>query len=456
MHPRQLLIRLVELALCSGVFCGGVLAGNISMPEPAPPFLEPQPDAKLTSQAAVRSATSSPTIEWTMHKSNDGTIPSAEEQKMVWLMNRARSQPTEEGIWLAESQDQDVAGGREYFNVDTGKLRTDFAAFPVRAPAAFDIRLHGASKAHSENLIDRDAQDHDGQIALVDQFGFNCNGGRFSVFAYANSALNTHAALNIDWGGPASNGGVQEPPGHRYAIMDEFSVSLSNVGLALVADSDPGTSLGPKVFSGAYCHAGGTAHNRFLVGTVWMDSNDNGEYDEGEGIGGVHVLPESGTYYAITSHAGGYAIPIDEPATFDVVFSGGGLGQRTATRSVVVGEDSVLLDVALSVSDTDEDGIVDFEDNCPAMGNSAQGDYDQDGVGDACDSDDDNDGLPDSYELRFELDPLNQHDATQDADGDGETNIAEYLAGTDPRNTRSNKTSRAKAITTIINSMLLD
>ncbi|MCI0364285.1 MAG: lamin tail domain-containing protein [Phycisphaerales bacterium] len=51
-----------------------------------------------------------------------------------------------------------------------------------------------------------------------------------------------------------------------------------------------------------------------------------------------------------------------------------------------------LFDGCTRLTDTDLDGIPDVEDNCPSIANSQQADCDNDGTGDTCDNDPDNNG----------------------------------------------------------------
>jgi hypothetical protein len=59
-------------------------------------------------------------------------------------------------------------------------------------------------------------------------------------------------------------------------------------------------------------------------------------------------------------------------------------------------------------------------------------DSDGDGIANVLDPDDDNDGMPDWWEVLYGLNPLNAADAGLDPDGDGATNLEEFLAGTNP------------------------
>lgn len=86
----------------------------------------------------------------------------------------------------------------------------------------------------------------------------------------------------------------------------------------------------------------------------------------------------------------------------------------------------------ISADDLDGDGIANNNDNCPSVNNHDQANFDQDQRGDACDLDDDNDGLPDIWEIRYGLNAHNANDAALDSDRDGLNNRAEYEHHTNP------------------------
>jgi hypothetical protein len=117
-------------------------------------------------------------------------------------------------------------------------------------------------------------------------------------------------------------------------------------------------------------------------------------------------------------------------------------------------------------ADTDGDGVSNFEEQ--ALGTDPRGtDSDGDGAEDGADAfpldpaawldtdgdglpdelygpsttglvedlDDDNDGMPDAWELEYGLDPKDPSDGPEDPDGDGRTNAQEFVSGTDPGET---------------------
>ncbi len=62
--------------------------------------------------------------------------------------------------------------------------------------------------------------------------------------------------------------------------------------------------------------------------------------------------------------------------------------------------------------------------------------------------DTDNDGMPDSFEIQYGLNPNDPNDASAHNDGDGLTNLEEYLAGTNPLLTDTDGDSLADNIDT--------
>ncbi|MBK8753890.1 MAG: hypothetical protein IPL99_20555 [Candidatus Competibacteraceae bacterium] len=343
----------MTLLIASGLLVGTTAFASASellhMAEPDPPLTLDLEYPVLLQLNPVPFVTAAPAAEWTYHRTADGQHPNGDEQALVWLMNRARRDPAAEGRWLATEPNSDVASGRSYFQVNTNLLQSEFASYAAKPPAAFDARLYQAAKMHSDDLISRDAQDHNQQFDQITAAGFRFTLARGSVFSYATSALNTHAAWNIDWG-PGDGSGMQPGRGHRMGLM-AIDFDYTNVGLAAVAETNPATAIGPLVVTGNYCYAtenGVDQFNVFLVGTVWQDKDKNGRYDPGEGYGNVMVQPSQGTYYAMTAAGGGYAIPVTASGALTVNFSGGGI--PSASRNVTVSGSSVLLDYQIDAA----------------------------------------------------------------------------------------------------------
>jgi chitinase len=99
-------------------------------------------------------------------------------------------------------------------------------------------------------------------------------------------------------------------------------------------------------------------------------------------------------------------------------------------------KDSVELCYDPQIADRDGDGIVDAQDAFPDDPTEWV-DTDGDGIGNNADPDDDNDMMPDAWEIRYGLNPL-VNDALSDLDGDGVSNLNEYISGTNPAQTPGN------------------
>jgi hypothetical protein len=122
------------------------------------------------------------------------------------------------------------------------------------------------------------------------------------------------------------------------------------------------------------------------------------------------------------------------------VAPGVSFAEETLTFSLTVKDNGGLEDIdgcsiyvtKEQVADSDGDGVDDNKDAFP--NDPAEWlDSDGDGVGNNADEDDDDDTMPDDWELQYGLDPLT-NDAAEDSDGDDVSNVDEYRSGTDPTN----------------------
>lgn len=68
-----------------------------------------------------------------------------------------------------------------------------------------------------------------------------------------------------------------------------------------------------------------TSNTPFITGVVYQDTNGNGFYDPGEGIGGIRVDVPGSNFFAITSPSGGYSVPVPGDGSYTATFSGASL-----------------------------------------------------------------------------------------------------------------------------------
>ncbi|MEM9080428.1 MAG: thrombospondin type 3 repeat-containing protein [Verrucomicrobiota bacterium] len=99
----------------------------------------------------------------------------------------------------------------------------------------------------------------------------------------------------------------------------------------------------------------------------------------------------------------------------------------------------MALEHSTRTTNSDGDAIPDLFDNCPNISNPDQSDADENGIGDACESDTDGDGLPDSTELAIGTNPGIEDsivsgisDGDLDFSLDGRSNRQAVLDGDDP------------------------
>lgn len=110
---------------------------------------------------------------------------------------------------------------------------------------------------------------------------------------------------------------------------------------------------------------------------------------------------------------------VPEEVYIDFVVPGGAFNLRAEIRGtepedVNLDNNTAITPIIQPIFDADNDGVEDQIDKCPEISNADQLDTDGDGLGDACDDDDDNDGLSDTVELELGSDPRRQ-----DTDEDG-------------------------------------
>ncbi|MBN1932544.1 MAG: thrombospondin type 3 repeat-containing protein [Desulfobacterales bacterium] len=171
-------------------------------------------------------------------------------------------------------------------------------------------------------------------------------------------------------------------------------------------------------------------------GIAWLKTQQNA--DNGFGSEGTSTIYETALVYTAIANVELSATEVQNTLAYllSQQESNGSWNNNAYDTAVSI----LAIYTSMLETDTDGDGVPDLSDNCPDIPNSDQINTDGDQWGDACDDDDDNDGITDDYEINtLGTNPLSADsdgdgipDNLEDMDFDGITNQGEFDGGTDP------------------------
>jgi hypothetical protein len=286
--------------------------------------------------------------------------PTNEQQYMLELINRARANGGAEAARLGLSGLQE---GPPSINGEPWTIQNSVQ------PLSWNPLLFNAAQSHSKNLNVADqfflggsphtfgGMTPNERIAAAGYSMANYNGpttpsGFFpgpeniyeeiaqgsGPFVGANLVTGVLLGHNLLFTDNGMFGGNAVPGrGHRNTTMLPF---FREVGIGISAGTDnqnaPGQPNGQ--WDSLYVVQNfGTQTNSlpFITGVAYQDTNGNGFYDPGEGIGNLRADVSGTNTFAVTSPSGGYSVPVPFSGSYTVTFSGGSFpaAQRSATIS---------------------------------------------------------------------------------------------------------------------------
>ena len=279
--------------------------------------------------------------------------PSPEQQYMLELINRARSDGGLEATRLGLSGLQE---GPPSINGQS------FTIANTAQPLSWNSLLANCAQNHAKFLNDNDqfftgtsphtfggltpeqrinaagypmnlATEYDGPTTASGFFpgpenvaeNETIGSGPFTGATLINAIMAQHNGLFTDQTVPGR--------GHRMTTMLTY---WREAGIGINAGKDNGQGNTWDSLYTVQNFGKQTNSTPFITGVIFQDTNGNGFYDVGEGIGGIRVDVTGSNFFAVSSPSGGYSVPVPGNGSDTVKFSGGAIVpavQRTVAIS---------------------------------------------------------------------------------------------------------------------------
>ncbi|MBI3743685.1 MAG: CAP domain-containing protein [Chloroflexi bacterium] len=213
----------------------------------------------------------------------EGQEPTAPEQAFIYLLNRARHDPSAYGK----------------------SINVDLSGFPPVAPLAVNKELTAAARFRAGDMAKRNYFDHVDPDALGKMHPRTKDANTIeSINAGSESPERSLAELIIDRSDPEG--------GHRKHLLDadatfprarDIGVGMGRAGGRFRAFTVVETACTDEEVI-------------YITGVVYRDKNSNRAFDAGEGLKGVTI--SVGDQSVSTMASGGFSIPV-KPGTIEVV-----------------------------------------------------------------------------------------------------------------------------------------
>ncbi|BAQ62736.1 alkaline phosphatase [Geminocystis sp. NIES-3708] len=272
--------------------------------------------------------------------------PTAIDQLMLELINRARKNPQQEAERLINGLlNEGVPSQRTISNTP-------------KQPLAFNLYLNQSAKNHSEWILEEDIFSHVGvnnttskeRMAIagyqfIEPWGSGENiawKGTTANLDFTKFTIDNYNNLFVDLNYPNR--------GHRVAIMkDDFQ----EIGIASIQGVFTSNKVDYNAVMTTQHFAYSASNSAFLTGVVYSDEIVNDDfYTLGEGIGNINIIAENidskEKYETKNWSTGGYSLPLS-PGTYNVSFIGN-LNQDfqddIVAKTITIKKQNIKLDIA--------------------------------------------------------------------------------------------------------------
>jgi Ca2+-binding RTX toxin-like protein len=268
--------------------------------------------------------------------------PTAQDQYMLELLNRARLNPQAEADRLL--------GG----NLNEGLAAGTISTAPKQA-VAFNLNLFNAAQGHSQWQLANNTFSHTGANGSSSADRVTASGytwkttGENIAWKGTTGAVDLTSFVAEQEDGLFVDTGIANR-GHRTNMLDP---NYREVGISAVTGKF--TSGGTAYDSVMTTQDFGTDSknsNALLTGVVYTDAVKNDDfYTVGEGLGNITIdaVGNGQTFTGTSLTAGGYSLSL-APGTYSVSFRGDfnsdGIVDTSAARSVTIGSENVKVDFA--------------------------------------------------------------------------------------------------------------